>query len=148
MLSHPHVQYLYCSTGVCAKSLCDIYGKLGPQNIFNLQKLSRWLVLSRKLRVGDIVCLRKEPMSRTKWPLARIIEVHPGKDGKVRVITVKRMKGIYKRPIVKVVPLMRQSWLKLFSLAGGMLAWEKKWRERDQSLNTVVRDSLGAGVPW
>ena len=45
-------------------------------------------------------------MAPTKWPLAKIIEVHPGKDGKVRVVTVKTAKGIYKRPVVKMVPLV------------------------------------------
>ena len=60
----------------------------------------------RNLRVGDIVCLRDEPMVPMKWPLAHIVEVHPGGDGKVRVITVQTMKGIYKHPIVKVVPLI------------------------------------------
>ena len=96
----------------------------------NLQKLSRCHVLSRNLHMCDIVCLRKEPIAPTKWPLARIIEVHSGKDGKVQVVTVKTMKGMYKRPIVKVVPLMHQSWLKPFGLAGSMLSQEKKWRER------------------
>ena len=97
----------------------------------NLQKLSRWHFPSRNLRVGYIVCLREDPMAPTKWPLAHITEVHPGQDGKVRVITVKTMKGIYQHPIVKVVPLMHQSLLKPFNLAGGMLAPEKKtWIER------------------
>ena len=45
-------------------------------------------------------------MAPTKWPLAKIIEVHPGKDGKVRVVTVKTAKGIYRRPVVKMVPLV------------------------------------------
>ena len=58
---------------------------------------------SPNLRVGDVVCLRDEPMAPKTWPLVRIIEVHPGGDGKVRVVTVWTMKGIYKHPIVKVI---------------------------------------------
>ena len=70
-------------------------------------KLALKLALpSHNLCVGDIVCLHNEPMAPTKWPLARIVEVHPGGDGKVRVITVRTMKGIYKRPIVKVFHLI------------------------------------------
>ena len=61
------------------------------------------------LQVGDIVCLRNEPTIPTKWPLARIAEVHPGRDGNVLVVTVGTPKGTYKRPIVKlhVVPILR-----------------------------------------
>ena len=61
-------------------------------------------------------------MAPTKWPLAHITEVHPGQDGKVRVLTVKTMMGIYKHPIIKVIPLRHQLRLKLFRLAGSMLA--------------------------
>ena len=41
-----------------------------------------------------------------KWPLARVVEIHPGRDGKVRVVTVETAKGRYTRPIVKIVPLV------------------------------------------
>ena len=91
--------------------------------------------------------LRDEPMAPMKWPLTRIIEVHPGKDGKVRVVTVWTMKGIYQRPIVKVLPMMHQSWLKLFGFAGSMLVREKIGERETNLLNTVIWDSLGAGVP-
>lgn len=76
--------------------------------IETLLKFSKWHTPSRDLRVGDIVCLRDEPLAPTRWPLARVIEVHPGRDGKTRVVTVRTAKGIYKRPIVKMVPLVCQ----------------------------------------
>ena len=44
---------------------------------------------TRNLQVGDIVCLRDKPTSPTKWPIARVVEIHPGKDGRVRVVTVR-----------------------------------------------------------
>ena len=50
--------------------------------------------------------LHEDNVTPTKWPLARIIEVHTGKDGLVRVVTVKTNSGIYKRPITKVALLM------------------------------------------
>ena len=59
---------------------------------------------TRDMQVGDIVCLRDEPTAPTKWPLARVIEVHPEHDGIVRVVTVGTAKGQYKRTIVKLVP--------------------------------------------
>ena len=39
------------------------------------------------------VCLRDQPTFSTKWPLAKIIKVHRGKDGNVRVVTVRTTKG-------------------------------------------------------
>ena len=71
---------------------------------------SKWHIPSKNLQEGDIVCLRDEPLAPTKWPLARIIQVHPGKDVKVRVVTVKTAMGIYKRPMIKVVPLVSSGY--------------------------------------
>ena len=42
------------------------------------------------LGTRDLVHLRKEPMALTTWPLARMIEVHPGQDENVRVIIVEK----------------------------------------------------------
>ena len=46
-------------------------------------------------------------MAPTRWPLARVIEVHPGQDGKVRVVTIKTSKGVYTRRVVKLVTLVQ-----------------------------------------
>ena len=59
----------------------------------------------RGYHLGDVVCLREEPMAPTKWPLAKITK---GQDGKVRVVTIRTAKGEYVRPIVKLVPLVQE----------------------------------------
>lgn len=43
-----------------------------------------------------------------RWPLGRIVEVFPGKDGIVRAVSVKTKTGTYSRPVVKVCPLPTQ----------------------------------------
>ena len=48
--------------------------------------------------------LNGESFIPTKWFLGRIIELHPGNDGIVRVVTVRMAAGDYKRPVVKVAP--------------------------------------------
>ena len=68
----------------------------------------KWHTPSRNLQVGDVVCLREEPLATTKWPLERVVETHPGHDGKVRVIIVETAKCRYTRLIVKIFPLVYQ----------------------------------------
>ena len=46
-------------------------------------------------------------MAPTKWPLAKIIRVYLGPDGKNRVVTVRTSKGVYNTPVVKLVPLVQ-----------------------------------------
>ena len=89
---------------LCQALVRHFWQHWSTEYLTNFQKLSRWLVPSHNLRVDDIVCLCNDPMAPTKWPLARVVKVHPGGDGRVQVVTVRAMKGIYKCPIVKVVP--------------------------------------------
>ncbi|XP_058827202.1 uncharacterized protein LOC131687165 [Topomyia yanbarensis] len=51
---------------------------------------------------GRLVLIVDECQAPLKWPLARILEIHPGEDDLTRVVTLKTSKGIIKRPIVKI----------------------------------------------
>ena len=42
---------------------------------------------------------------RGRWPLGRITKVHPGQDGRVRVVDVQVGKSVMRRPVVKLCPL-------------------------------------------
>jgi hypothetical protein len=47
------------------------------------------------LAVGDIVKICDDGMKRGNWPIEGIVELHPGEDGVVRVVTIRR-------PVVEV----------------------------------------------
>ena len=92
------------ATLVCLLIFLFIYIKL---HLIALNRFSKWQKPTQNVQVGDIACLRDEPTIPTKWPLARIAKVHPGQDGKIRVVTLHTPKGLYKIPIVKIVPILR-----------------------------------------
>ena len=49
----------------------------------------KWTNKFRNLEVGDLVMLSVDHTQRSHWPLGRIVEVYPGKDGIVRSVKVK-----------------------------------------------------------
>ena len=51
-----------------------------------------------------------------KWAIGGIIQVYPGKDGFVRVATVKTVKGVYKRPANKIALLLPENLTSLVYL--------------------------------
>jgi len=65
----------------------------------------KWLREEAGFQVGRLCLLRNELTPPTKWPLARITKVHPGKDGQVRVVTVRTAASEFVRPVVKLVVL-------------------------------------------
>jgi hypothetical protein len=57
------------------------------------------------ISLGELVILKDDNIDQGDWPLARIIELCPGKDGIVRVVRVKTSAGSYLRPVTKICKL-------------------------------------------
>jgi len=53
-----------------------------------------------------MVIMKENTINPSQWPLARVTEIHPGKDNIVRVVTLKKSDGAtLKRPIHGLIPL-------------------------------------------
>ena len=91
---------------LCQNIVRHFWNKWSNEYITTLNKYTKWPYKTRNVSVGDIVVLRDETLFPTNWPLAKVIEAHPGNDNLVRVVTVKTAKGIYKRPVTKVVVVL------------------------------------------
>ena len=59
----------------------------------------------RQPKVGDVVLVGADDQKRLHWPMARIIELIPGRDGAVRVAKVKTQHGVWLRPLQRLYPL-------------------------------------------
>lgn len=69
----------------------------------HLQSRPKWHQPTENLQLNDLVIITKEDnLPSNQWLLGRIIEVHPGSDNLVRVVTIKTRNGIYKRSRSKV----------------------------------------------
>ncbi|XP_035216658.1 uncharacterized protein LOC118190078 [Stegodyphus dumicola] len=64
---------------------------------------------SREPVVGEIVLMGDDNKKRLFWPLARITELIPGRDGKIRTVKLKTRHGTVIRPIHRIVPLEIQA---------------------------------------
>ncbi len=81
--------------------ILHFWKRWSEEYVTTLNKYTKWPPRARNISIGDIVILCDETLFPTKWPLARVIDVHPGRDKLVRVVTLKTEKGIYKRPIAR-----------------------------------------------
>lgn len=73
-----------------------------------LQVRQKWNTSSPSLQKGTLVILKQDNLPPLQWPVGVIMELFPGNDGVVRVVTVKTKTGIYKRPVVRLCPLPSQ----------------------------------------
>ncbi|XP_065194926.1 uncharacterized protein LOC135826224 [Sycon ciliatum] len=70
-----------------------------------LSKRVKWTADQRNVKVGDVMLLLSPDTARRKWPLARVLEVYPGKDERVRVAKVQVGDRTLVRPINRLCPL-------------------------------------------
>ena len=70
----------------------------------------KWQSDYPNVKVGELVLLRDDIVQQGLWPLGRIENIYPGRDGKVRVADVQTKAGVYRRPVVKIYPLEEQTF--------------------------------------
>ena len=65
-----------------------------------------WTKVIENLKEEDVVLVLDQNLPRGQWPLGRIVETYPGKDGHSRVAKVQCGSKTVVRPIHKLVPLL------------------------------------------
>jgi hypothetical protein len=64
-------------------------------------KLQKWSTIS----VGDVVLIGNDNQKRINWPLGRITDIIPGKEGITRLVKLRTARGEMLRPIQRLFPL-------------------------------------------
>ncbi|GFQ97087.1 uncharacterized protein TNCT_650501 [Trichonephila clavata] len=80
------------------------FWKKWSSDFLSLQPRKKWQIAQPNLKEDDIVLIKEEGPPGT-WPMARVLQVHPGNNELVRVATVKTQDSIYKRPVHKLYKL-------------------------------------------
>ena len=74
--------------------------RLVKEYLPTLLKRSKWNENNQSpLKVNDVVWILKDMTLRGIWPLGRVLEVYPGRDGQHRVVKVKTAYGTFVRPV-------------------------------------------------
>ena len=91
---------------LCQTILNHFWKRWSGGYISSLQRYAKWNKSTRNIKIGDVVIIREDGLLPTKWAIARVVDVHPGQDNVVRVVTIRTSTGTYKRPVTKVAVLI------------------------------------------
>lgn len=83
----------------------DLWKRWQIEYLCQLSTRTKWQQSQQNQNIGDIVVIQDANLPPGKWSLGRVVELHPGKDGHVRVVSLKTKNGIIQRPIVKLSKL-------------------------------------------
>ena len=67
-----------------------------------LQERQKWHTPRRNLEINDLVLIADDNVQRGKWPLGRVTQVFPGRDGRVRSAEIRTKSTVLHRPIRKL----------------------------------------------
>ncbi|XP_054752108.2 uncharacterized protein LOC129257739 [Lytechinus pictus] len=67
-----------------------------------LQERQKWTKPHRNLEKDDLVLVVDETLPRGQWSLGRVVDVFPGRDGRVRQVEVRVGHKYFRRPVVKL----------------------------------------------
>ena len=74
-----------------------------------MQSRAKWQKEVQNLKAGDVVLVTDPQSIRAHWPVGRIKDVLPGKDGRVRVVKVEVGDRLYTRPVARIILLQEQT---------------------------------------
>nr|CAI5834864.1 unnamed protein product [Callosobruchus analis] len=86
----------------------DFWKRWRVEYLTTLQERQKWNKDCANITKGTVVLIKNDFSPPLHWPLGVITELHPGKDGIVRNVTVKTRSGTFTHPVVKLCPLPTQ----------------------------------------
>lgn len=82
-----------------------LWNRWQTEYLQELQKRKKWQIQGEPIELNTMVLMMEDNTPPLHWPLGRVVELHPGRDGKVRVVQVRTSTGIYKRAVRKLCQL-------------------------------------------
>nr|CAH7768789.1 unnamed protein product [Callosobruchus chinensis] len=82
-----------------------IWSRWSKEYVSELQVRTKWKVNQHSLQKGVLVLKKDDQQPPLRWKLGRVEEIHPGKDGIVRVATLRTHEGLIRRSCSRICPL-------------------------------------------
>ncbi|GFY69768.1 integrase catalytic domain-containing protein [Trichonephila inaurata madagascariensis] len=82
----------------------DLRKRFRTEYLGHLRLSSKFDKNQKPLQIGDIV-VSSDNTKRIEWPLAKVMELYPSKDGSIRLVKVKMKSGKFLRPVLLLIPL-------------------------------------------
>lgn len=80
----------------------QFWNRWTKEYLLQLQQMRKWTDVRDNLRIGDVVLVAEDGMRKGDWIMAKVQELHPGRDNLIRSVTVKTAAGLRRRPVQKL----------------------------------------------
>ena len=87
------------------KAVQDFWKSWHLEYLCELPKRQKWTKGKGELLAGSVVVVIERDDQCNRWPLGRVLETYPGKDGITRVAKIKTAQGEYVRNVPRLCPM-------------------------------------------
>ena len=84
------------------KLLTHFWQRWRGQYLHQLSVRYKWVCEQLAIKIGDVLLISEDNVSRGKWPMGRVERLVPGRDGPVRTVALKTQKGRLRRPVQRL----------------------------------------------
>lgn len=85
----------------------DIWHRWRFEYLSTLQERGKWRTPEKNININDVVAIKQENLPPTQWCIGRVIQVHPGNDGLVRVVTTQHFDKATGRTYTRERPIQK-----------------------------------------
>ncbi|XP_058810637.1 uncharacterized protein LOC131675615 [Phymastichus coffea] len=83
----------------------QFWKRWSTEYVLLLQGRNKWRCPTANFAIGQLVLIKDDRYPPAKWPLGRVLELHAGADGLVRVVTLKTATNTLRRHVACLAPL-------------------------------------------
>lgn len=95
-IPEPNLQYIQMNRlnryQLMQRQVQDFWSKWNKDYLSTLQQRTKWKTPIKNLKVGQLVTIKDDESPPTKWLMARVVKIKPGKDNHVRVAQLRTAK--------------------------------------------------------
>jgi hypothetical protein len=86
----------------------EFWQRWRKEYLSSLQARQKWGSVRRNFRINDIVLIKDDTVTRSQWPMGRVMHVSSDDNGLVRSVQLRvaYSKDLVTRPITKIVLLV------------------------------------------
>ncbi|XP_049886864.1 uncharacterized protein LOC126381435 [Pectinophora gossypiella] len=88
------------------------WSRWSKEYISELQHRVKWRLCQDNLKPNELVVIKDDHLPPLKWKLGRVMAVHAGSDGVVRVADIRTSSGVIRRALNRICPLFQNIYNK------------------------------------
>ena len=84
----------------------EFWSRWSKEYLQQLHARNKWIGPRRNFQVGNVVLLKEKEFPRNRWPMVKVVAIHPDDQGQVQSVTVLTSHGSKQNRLINKLVLL------------------------------------------